>query len=256
MPSYKHSGTFGDLIYSLPLAKHFGKGSFYLHLNQINWIGKHYYGTSPNIAHQGKLTEEDYQFLKPLMVCQDYIENFAVLDPKTHEITHNLDRFRPLFVGHPGNYVDIYAQAFGITDKEIRKKLRQTPWITVPTEKKSKNKSIVVNRTSRWLPGKLSENWKKWQDQGYDSKSIFVGHEKEHQEFQQITGWRIDYQPTANALELAEYIAGSELFIGNQSLALSLAIGIGKPFWCELRRDLPLERNECYFPEQPGGNYF
>lgn len=256
MLSYKHSGTFGDLIYSLPIAQHFGKGTFYLHLDQINWIGKHYYGSVPNPAHQGKLTIEDYQFLKPLMLCQHYIENFTVLDSKKHEITHNLDRFRPLFVGHPGNYVDIYAQAFGINDAKIRKNLRQTPWITVPHAKTTNGKSIVVNRTPRWLPQKLSENWKKWREQGYDHQSIFIGHKQEHEEFQKITGWNIEYQPTNSALDIAQYIAGSDIFIGNQSFALSLAIGMGKTFWCELRTDLPRERNECYFPDQPGGNYF
>lgn len=256
MPSYKHSGTFGDLIYSLPIAQHYGKGTFYLHLNQIDWIGKHYYGSAPNAAHQGKLTVEDYEFLKPLMLCQDYIEDFAILDNKKHEITHNLDRFRPLFVGHPGNYVDVYAAAFGIKDTEVKTKLRQTPWIKVPNVKKSGTKTIVINRTPRWLPNKLSENWNNWLDQGYDQQAIFIGHEKEHQEFQKITGWRIEYQPTDNALDIAQYIAGSALFIGNQSFALSLAIAMGKTFWCELRTDLPLERNECYFSNQPGGNYF
>jgi hypothetical protein len=57
-------------------------------------------------------------------------------------------------------------------------------------------------------------------------------------------------------LELAEVIAGAKLFIGNQSQALALAIGLGVPYHCEARQDLPLERNECYFPNQPNGNYF
>lgn len=256
MPSYKHSGTFGDLIYSLPIAKHYGRGHFYLHLDQINWIGKHYYGTPPAAAHQGKLTIADYEFLKPLMLCQNYIENFSILDTKTHEITHNLDRFRPLFVGHPGNYVDVYAQAFGITDAQIKKTLRQTPWISVPSSKQHQEKTIVINRTSRWLPAGLSNKWQEWKDQGYESRSVFIGLEHEYREFQNITGWAIPYQPTTTALEIAQYIAGSDLFIGNQSFALSLSIGMGKQFWCELRQDLPLLRNECYFPDQPGGNYF
>jgi hypothetical protein len=256
MKTYKHSGTLGDLIYSLPIAKYYGRGIFYLHLNQINWIGKHYYGAAPSPAHQGKMTVEDYDFLKPLLLAQDYIEDFSILDPNKHEITHNLDRFRPLFVGHPGNYVDIYASAFGIKDPEIKKQLRQTPWISVATPKKYKDKTVVINRTSRWLPKTLNEKWKEWERLGYQDRSVFIGLAQEHEEFQQITGWRIPYQKTDNALDVAEYIAGSDVFIGNQSFALSLAIGLGKPYWCELRQDLPLTRNECYFPKQSGGNYF
>ena len=111
--TFKHSGTLGDLIYSLPLVKHFGGGKFYLHLNQVDWIGQHYYGAKPNPFHQGRMNAQDYEFMKSFMRAQDYIEDFLPLDPKATEITHNLDKFRPLFVGHPGNYVDIYAHAFG-----------------------------------------------------------------------------------------------------------------------------------------------
>jgi hypothetical protein len=72
-----------------------------------------------------------------------------------------------------------------------------------------------------------------------------------------MSGWdKIEYQPTKTLLEVAELIAGAETFIGNQSVALSVAIGLGVEFYCEARRDLPIERNECYFAEQPKGNYF
>jgi hypothetical protein len=38
-------------------------------------------------------------------------------------------------------------------------------------------------------------------------------------------------------LHVAQVIQGSEMFIGNQSSALSIAIGLGKTYWCELRAD-------------------
>ena len=63
-------------------------------------------------------------------------------------------------------------------------------------------------------------------------------------------------QPTKTLLDVAELIAGCDTFIGNQSVALSIAIGLGKEYFCEARRDLPIERNECYFPAQPNGSYF
>jgi hypothetical protein len=51
-------------------------------------------------------------------------------------------------------------------------------------------------------------------------------------------------------LELAQYIAGADLYIGNQSQGLALAIGLGlEQICCEARVDMPLERNECYFPD-------
>ena len=256
MNSYSHSGTSGDLIYSLPIVKHTGGGDFYLHLNQINWIGQHYYGAAPSPAHQGRMTQEDYEFLRPLMEVQSYITQFGILDPKRTEITHNLDRFRTPFVGHPGNYIDIYANVFGITDSEVQRELRQTPWLTVPNPKFDADKDIVISRTSRWLPTTLSPLWDDWKQQGLEQRSIFVGLPQEHADFEAAIGWKVEYRPTTNALELAELIAGCTNFIGNQSVALSIAIGLGMQFWCEARRDMPIERNECYFPKQPGGNYF
>lgn len=255
MKKFKHSGAFGDLIYGLALTKHLGGGEFYLHLNQIDWIGQHYYGSKPNPFHQGRLTERDFEFMKDFMNAQNYITKFAVLDPAT-EITHNLDRFRPLFVGHPGNYVDIYAVAFGIKDPETRTQMRNTAWLSVPKPRKVEGRSIVINRTARWTPRLLSPQWDQWRSQGFEQQAIFVGLAEEYESFCRSTGWQIPHQKTETMLDVAEYIAGSKLFIGNQSMALSLAIGLGAEFWCELRDDLPQERNECWFKDHPKSHYF
>ena len=253
--TYKHSGSFGDLIYSLPLVKHFGGGEFYLHLNQIDWIGLHYYGSKPIPFHQGRLTQQDYEFIRTFMLAQPYISTFNVLD-KTSEISHNLDRFRPLFVGHPGNYIDIYASAFGIDDPAIRTMLRTTPWLLVPSPKRSADKSVVINRTARWVPSQPPQQWELWKHNGIDKRSIFLGLPEEYEQFKKQIGWDIPYQPTNTMLELAEYIAGADKFIGNQSVALSIAIGLGKEYHCEERRDIPRDRSECYFVNQSGGYYF
>jgi hypothetical protein len=257
MKRFKHSGAFGDLIYSLPIMKYLGGGEFYLHLNQINWIGQHYYGSTPDPFHQGRLTEQDFEFIRSLLEAQPYVSKCDILSPST-EITHNLDRFRPLFVGHPGNYVDIYAVAFGITDPVLRTSLRNTPWLEVPNTRVYDNASrtIAVNRTLRWIPQTPGQQWQIWKEQGMESQAFFVGLPNEYQEFKKQIGWDIPYQPAASVLELAEYIAGSQQFIGNQSMALSLAIGLGTKFHCELRTDLPQERNECWFKDHPNGSYF
>lgn len=256
MKRFKHSGTLGDIVYALPVMRYLGGGEFYLHLNQIDWIGRHYYGAAPSPFHQGRMTEQDLEFMRSFFEAQSYITKFAAMEPST-EITHNLDRFRPLFVKHPGNYVDVYSTVFNITDFVQRTVIRSTPWLTVPKKTQLAGKTHVINRTSRWLPPELSPNWAAWQKLGIDSQSVFVGLPQEYDAFVKATGWtKTDYYPTRNMLELAEVIAGAEQFIGNQSVALSLAIGLGVPYACEMRRDLPLERNECYFHMQPGGQYF
>ena len=58
-------------------------------------------------------------------------------------------------------------------------------------------------------------------------------------------------------LDLANVIAGADTFIGNQSSALALAIGLGVAnIHCEARTDMPLTRNECYFPRMTNVAYF
>ena len=254
--SFKHSGTLGDLIYSLPIVRYLNGGKFYLHLNQVDWIGKYYYGAEPNPFHQGRMTMQDFNFMESFMKAQEYIESFQPLDPRTVEITHNLDRFRAPFVGHPGNYVDLYANVFGLADPTLQQMLRQTPWITVPNPKTIPGKKCVINRTSRWVPNERNTMYDTWKQNNSDKECIFVGLPQEYEAFKKFSGWDIDYQPTKTLLEVAELIAGHETFIGNQSVALSIAIGLGKEYYCEARRDLPIERNECFFPEQPNGNYF
>jgi len=245
MNSFKHSGTFGDLIYALPIVKHLGGGEFYLHLDQINWIGSYYYGSAPNPFHQGRMNSKDFDFMQSFMTSQEYIKKFDVMRSDT-EITHNLDRFRPLFLGHPGNYVDIYSHTFNIFDTDTKNKLRNSTWLTVDSEDTVKGRPVVINRSARWQPRQLSPQWKEWQKTGLMDQAIFVGMEEEYQAFKKTTGWDLPFHYTNTMMDLAKIIAGSEMFIGNQSMALSLAIGLGVNVHCEHRDDLPLERNECY----------
>jgi hypothetical protein len=245
MNRFKHSGAFGDLIYSLALTKYLGGGEYYLHLNQINWIGQHYYGSAPNPFHQGRMTEQDFEFMRLFMQDQNYITKFALLEPKI-EVTHNLDRFRSLFVGHPGNYVDIYCKTFNVQDQMIMDQIRNTPWITVKQATVIKDRPVVINRTARWQPNQLPDLWLQWKKMGMEHKAMFVGLPQEYEAFKKSVNWNIPYHETNNMLELAEVIAGSEIFIGNQSMALALAIGLGVNVCCEHRTDLPLARNECF----------
>lgn len=257
MNKFKHSGTLGDIIYGLPLVKYFGGGEFYLHLNQVNWIGEYYYKTPPQPYHNGKMDEKDLEFLAPLLLEQQYISNVGVLNPKTTEITHNLDRFRPLFVGHPANYITTYCMAFDIKNPAVVKKLNSEPWLHVKNPKTMPNKNYVVNRTSRgWSPKEKNPQWDQWKNLGIDKQSLFVGLSEEYEEFKKFSGWNIDYYPVNNMLEMAEIIAGCKQFIGNQSSALALAQGLGVSYVFERRQDLPIERNESYFPYHERGDYF
>lgn len=219
----------------------------------MDWIAQHYYGhKADHPFHSGKLTEKDFEFMKDFMLAQPYITKFEILDPSSTEITHNLDRFRPLFVTHPANYPTTYCMAFGITDPAIHSEICKGPWLHVPKPTIVPNRSIVVNRSLRgFAPPGLNEMWTKWKvEDNLDKRSIFVGLPDEYDAFVKLTGWtKIEYHPTKTMLELAQLIAGAERFLGNQSVALSIAQGLRTPYYYETRRDLPIERNESYFVE-------
>ena len=255
MKSFKHSGTMGDLVYSLALMKNQGGGDFYLHMNNIDWIASKYYNTRPLPFHQGRMNQQDFDFMKDFMLAQEYITDFQAFVPNQTNITDDLDKFRPLFVGHPGNYVDIYASIYGIKDPNALASLRNNPWLSVPNPKVLDGIEFIVNRTERWVNPNPHYAYAQWKGEGVDLKSVFVGLKSEYDRFISQTGWRCEFYPTTNMLELAEVIAGAEHFVGNQSQCLAMAIGLGTPWICEARQDLPKERNECYFPDHPQGGY-
>jgi ADP-heptose:LPS heptosyltransferase len=256
MNKFKHSGTLGDIIYALPIVKHYGGGEFYLHLNQIDWVAQHYYGSTPDPFHKGRMTEQDFEFMRTFFEAQTYISKCDVLNPRTTEITHNLDRFRPLFVGHPTNYIKTYCAAFGIQDAHIQEQLCSDPWLTVPEPVHLPNKTVVIHRSTRWVPKDRNPQYDQWASEGIEQQAVFVGLPWEYEEFKRMSNWDIDYYPTSSLLELASVIAGADQFIGNQSVGLSLAIGLGVPYSVEIRRDLPLDRNEIYFPSHTQADYF
>ena len=106
----------------------------------------------------------------------------------------------------------------------------------------------MVNRTSRHLYGANGAGWNDFIKNGLADYAVFVGTEQEHKVFEQSFKIKIDYYNTKDLLELAKVIQGCEQFIGNQSSALSIAIGLGKTYWCEVRQDFE-------FTKTPHGGY-
>ncbi|MEN6293824.1 MAG: hypothetical protein ABFD07_17640, partial [Methanobacterium sp.] len=103
--------------------------------------------------------------------------------------------------------------------------------------------------------------WYEWINNGLGDYAVFVGSESEHKEFESLFDVKIDYYKTKNLLELAQVIQGCEQFIGNQSVALSIAIGLGKTYRCEVRKDYESTRTphggygDVWFP-RINGFYF
>jgi ADP-heptose:LPS heptosyltransferase len=108
---------------------------------------------------------------------------------------------------------------------------------------------IVINRTFRYRCPNGNGTWQSLLEQASITQNgVFVGNKDEHEDFVKSTGFTVDYYPVQDFKELADIIVGADLFMGNQSAAKSIAMGLGKSSVLETIKIKPLRNNECYFP--------
>ena len=246
MKSYKHSGTFGDLIYGLSVVKKMGGGFIDMAMGNIeNCVAQ--YGYRPDEVdpmHKGRFTDKDYELLLDFLIRQPYIDGVTKWHPGDPEPEVDLDRFRGvLFRGFEGNYVQAYHMTFGLP---FRAEDLQEPWLEADPIQVA---PIVINRTFRYRCPNGTAQWQNMLAAADISKNgIFVGNKDEHEDFVQLTGFQVPYYYTKDFKHLADVIAGADLFMGSQSAAYAIAMGLGKSTVLETIKIKPLANNECYFP--------
>lgn len=113
------------------------------------------------------------------------------------------------------------------------------PWLVVEPDNRW-NGRVVINRTDRYANpyfpwGKIMQH--------YGPKIAFIGTPHEHDMFQRSFGL-VEFVPTANLLIAAKMIAGSALYIGNQSSCMVIAEGLKHPRIQESCLWLP----DCIYP--------
>lgn len=233
-------GTFGDTIYSLCVMKMLGGGNLYVKLDALNDFAVNVMGWPSAGPAKGRLNQKDYEILEPLLKAQDYFQEVAVWKGEEDSFPQLLDHWKMhLLKGWQGNQTECYALTVGmnIHDPEIRKKLLFEPWLTPVEPIRIPGKSVVVNRTSRHLHNADGSGWTSFIQGGLSDYGVFIGTPDEHAAFEDQFKIKIQYYKTNDLLEVARVIQGCEQFIGNQSSPLSIAIGLGKTFWCEVRAD-------------------
>lgn len=98
----------------------------------------------------------------------------------------------------------------------------ESPWIHANPSQKTKGR-VLVSRTSRYH--NYNFPWKKIIRHLKD-RAIFMGTLEEHKAFQAEVGKSVEYLATADCLGMAESIAGSDLYVHNQSCGFWLAAGM------------------------------
>ena len=207
--SFSHSGHAGDIIYSIPTMYELAAGrkiNLYLTLNQPNRdFTRQMRHPNGNVM----LTEKSVELIAPLLLAQkDFIRCEALAGQTVH---YDLTAFREFpFDYRMGSIARWYFLTYGIS-RDLGK-----PWLQVQPDESFKD-ALVIARSSRYRTPKIEYGFlKKY------PRVVFVGMPDEFADMQQQIPSLV-YHPVKNFLELASLIAGSQLFIGNQSFPFSLA---------------------------------
>lgn len=207
--SFSHSGHAGDIIYSIPAMYALAEGrkiNLYLTLNQPN---RDFTKSMKHPNGSVMLTARSVEFFKPLILAQkDFIRCEAHAGQTVH---YDLTAFRQFpFDYRMGSIARWYFLTYGI-NWDLGK-----PWLQVEPDN-SFNDAIVVARSSRYRTPAISYSFL----QQYP-RVVFVGMPDEFEDMKR-EATNVVYQPVTDFLALARVIAGSKLFIGNQSFPFSLA---------------------------------
>lgn len=163
-------------------------------------------------------------FLKPLAESQDYIQECRIKTPSDH-IDWDSGGFRgtglhsrsaSLFEAQLSHFCHVLG--YGRTMTPLIK------WLHVDPLPDSRGR-IICARSGRYRNGSFP--WKQIV-RHYGDRLLFVGLKHEHAEFCSHWGM-VEYRPVSDLHEMARLIAGSELFIGNQSSPMTIAEGLKHP---------------------------
>lgn len=210
---FYHSGDLGDMIYSLAFIKALGGGRLFL-------------GGDCRFSLRAAFTEESVAWMKPLLDVQPYLKNVAFSASIPSTADYNLNDFRNYWFDRikrksakTNSLYRAYEEHFGVPTLP-----EGQPWLTVPQQIRCRF-PVVINRTAR-----VHNDSFPWEDvaEVYDGRMLFIGYREEYDEWCKRFGKKAEYYQVKDALEAARIIAGSRVFIGNQSGLMAIAQGLGK----------------------------
>lgn len=236
MPSMKREevvnisgvGDLGDAILSLATLQH--RGGMFDYYARDNGATKGFVARLP--------------IIKPLIEAQPYIN--AVKIWKREPIAWASEGFRPNWHDRKRNLASCHAQHALDTHFIDSLPDMSKPWLTVEPNNKF-NGLIVINRSPRYNNAHFP--WRKIVEH-YGNLLCFVGLQQEHADFEHHFG-KVRYIVTNDLLEVAQAIAGSSLFIGNQSACATIAEGLKHPRIIESCLTMP----DCIYPNAHNAQY-
>lgn len=175
----------------------------------------------------------------PLAESQPYISCCRIATPED-KIDWRSGEFRKGGYHRTTNtLVDAHA-AHGLAVGAIKRKVRgHDPWLTIEGYPDLERR-VVVSLTERWRNPHFP--WKQITEI-YGDAILFIGEPHEYALFCSAYG-HVDYRRTKDLLEAAKVIAGSWMFIGNQSCCFAIAEGL------KHRRilEVSIQQVDCIYP--------
>lgn len=223
------NGDLGDIVVMLATLKHTGK--------QCDIYLRDTPGTAGIIRRA--------HLIKPLLEAQPYVN--AVRIWKRETLHWESEKFRGYgFVNNRLNLAHNHAQAamkdsFIDAMPDVSK-----PWITVEPDTRYSGR-VIVNRTGRYNNDQFP--WKEIV-RHYDERIIFIGHYEEYSKFRNQFG-HVDFELPKDFLQVARILAGSDLFIGNQSSCMCVAEALKHP----RIQETCLWQPDCIYPPGTGAQY-
>lgn len=218
---FYHSGDFGDIIYALPTIRAMGGGELVI-------------GPEIKVGFEcgtrQTFTENVFNIIAPLLQLQPYITKLSYA-PAMPKVDYDLNLFRQHLIKE-ADLIRKGDRRLNLAEahlKTFRQRLEECnrAWLIVDHEEAIPDKPVLIHRSPRWRNHDFP--WDKVLEV-HGHQAVFVGLESEYEDFTKAWGHvcALPYYPTSNFLELARVIAGSELYIGNQSAPYAIAEGLKK----------------------------
>lgn len=253
--SYLHNCNAGDLICALAgireLYRKTGKKAI-IH-QQLDIPGHYTHGLIHSVKDdkgvQVTMNRKMFDMLKPLLVSQEYVEDFRVYnDDENIDVDLTIIR-ESVTASEDQKHFNIQSakQYVGIPNMALPGWLMTAyppmacdisePWIHVPsllTDEKIAGK-VLINRTERYKAPVMEYAFLK----PYQAELLFVGTEQEHHVFCKEFHLNFPRLEVENFFELAYIMRECRFFIGNQSFAWNLANAMGTPRLLEMCAQAP-----------------
>lgn len=216
-----HGGDLGDSVVTLQILSQLHDGPHSLHLTQSRVTRMK---TPADVIRW-------HQLLAPLALAQPYISECRPKPPGSGKVFWASEGFRhsglhpkhcSLFAAQLSHLIHVKDPIDHLAYTGITSSLK---WLTVPILLSADPNRIVIARSDRYQNDVFP--WKRIVDH-YGSKLMFVGLHEEHVKFQHAFG-KVEHRPVENLYDLAQLISGSALFIGNQSMPMTIAEGLKHP---------------------------